>query len=102
MMVILERLLRLSLLPVTLLAACLDKVGGAIGIGVPCIFKTLFDIECPGCGITHAIIDIWEGNLMLSYHHNKLGVLVFMVIVYISINEFVSVKLTNDQGRRNG
>lgn len=24
------------------------------GGGIPCIWRTLFDLECPGCGLTHA------------------------------------------------
>jgi hypothetical protein len=100
MIITFDQLFKLLLLPVTLLAACLDKIGDGYSIGPPCIFKTFFDTECIGCGITHAIIDIWHGDIISSYHHNKMGLVVFVVIIFISINEFLSVKLNLIKGRK--
>ncbi len=59
--------------------------------GVPCIFNTLFDFECWGCGITRAIIALLHGDLDKSFRFHRLSVFVFCVIAFISIKEIFSI-----------
>ncbi len=33
----------------------------------PCLWKTVFHIPCPGCGISHAILYCIQGNLRLAF-----------------------------------
>lgn len=33
---------------------------------IPCLYKTLFGIECPGCGTQRAFIELLKGNLAES------------------------------------
>jgi hypothetical protein len=34
---------------------------------IPCLFKTLFGIECLGCGLQRAIVLILKGNLIEAF-----------------------------------
>ncbi len=75
------------LLPITLIATLVNIYLNSSSVGLPCVFKTFFGFECFGCGISRAIIAIWKGNFELSYHENRVGVVVFLVIFLISFNE---------------
>lgn len=33
------------------------------GTGIPCLFRFVFHLECPGCGITHMVMAMAEGDL---------------------------------------
>lgn len=37
---------------------------------IPCPFRTLFGIRCPGCGMTHAVIALARGDVKKSMEHN--------------------------------
>jgi len=45
------------------LSACLDWLEK---FQLPCVYKTLFGIECPGCGMQRAIIYLLKGNIIES------------------------------------
>lgn len=62
-----------------------------IGIGIPCIFYQLTGYQCPGCGMTRAMSEIWKGNLYRAWEYNALSITVFPIICiyffYRSIKE---------------
>ncbi|MFR5953682.1 MAG: DUF2752 domain-containing protein [Coprococcus sp.] len=31
-------------------------------MGIPCFFYKITGYKCPGCGMTHALSEIWNGN----------------------------------------
>ena len=41
--------------------------------GIPCLFRTLFHIECPGCGLTRSLKALWSGDLNMSFKYHPLG-----------------------------
>ena len=49
---------------------------------IPCVFKNIFHISCPMCGITRSIKALLEGNIMLSLHYNLLGFIVLFFIIF--------------------
>jgi len=60
-----------------------------------CLFKNIFGINCPGCGMTRAIFLVFEGDIITACQLN-LGVLVVFPIlvalwtelIYKQINSF--------------
>ncbi len=38
------------------------------GTGIPCLFRYVFHVKCPGCGVTHMLMAMAEGNLLLAFY----------------------------------
>lgn len=55
-----------------MLVSVIVKVVTAIDISIPCLWRTLFDFECPGCGITTALTYIIRLDFEKAYDANKL------------------------------
>ena len=67
--------------------AVLLKLLSGIDYLIPCLWKTFFGFECPGCGITSSIIEIIKGNLQIAWEINKITYLVFPLLLFYSIKE---------------
>jgi hypothetical protein len=45
------------------------------GMGVPlCMFKRLFSLPCPGCGLTRSVSSVLHGDLLRSWSYHPLGI----------------------------
>ena len=55
---------------------------------IPCLWKSFFGVECPGCGVTSSIIEILKGNFQFAWEVNKLTFLVFPLLLFYGIKEF--------------
>lgn len=42
------------------------------GIGIPCVFRSLTGWLCPGCGMTHAVVALIEGDPTRAMAYNAL------------------------------
>ncbi|MES2767372.1 MAG: DUF2752 domain-containing protein [Bacteroidota bacterium] len=54
-----------------------------------CPWKTLFDIRCPGCGMTRAFIHILHLDFAGAFHDNPLSFIVFPAITYYVAKDFL-------------
>ena len=54
-----------------------------------CLFKNVFGVECPGCGMTRAVFSLLQGDLSKAYHYNKSVYLVFPVISYVLLKNII-------------
>lgn len=99
---LLDRWLRLSLFPLTLFIALINTGNHSADVGLPCIVKLLFDIDCPGCGISRSIVEIWRGNINLSYSYNKFGLIVFSLIAFMFAKELFVIFFKNTRSDING
>ena len=86
-----DQVLKLSLFPATSIATVVNQLSPGIGFGIPCVFETVFGIECFGCGMTRAIMSIWHGNILESFGYHKLGVVVFVILGYMSLREVLVI-----------
>jgi hypothetical protein len=87
-----DRTLKLLMLPITALFSFQPMfMPGQVRLTVPCLFKTLFDVECWGCGMTHAVVELWHGNLAESYSYNKLAVPTMCVLGLFFVSELYQV-----------
>lgn len=39
----------------------------ATGFYLPCPFKTLTHVDCPGCGFQRSVVALWEGDVATSF-----------------------------------
>ena len=62
------------------------------GIGIPCVFRRLSGIRCPGCGLTTMCINIIHFDFVSAYHANKFAfcswpVLLLGIVYQYYLNE---------------
>lgn len=77
-------LARALLLPAVLIYVILIRIAPANG-GIPCLFKTVFGIECWGCGITRALSALLNADFRDSFAYNPMGLPVIMSFLLISL-----------------
>lgn len=58
-------------------------------IGIPCIFNKLTGLKCPGCGMTHAMVEIWNGNLDAAMQYNALSLTAFPVVCIYAFYRYI-------------
>ena len=54
------------------LAVCLCLAGyyeivKYTGTGIPCLFRYIFHLQCPGCGVTHMLLAVLHGDLKEAF-----------------------------------
>lgn len=54
-----------------------------------CPIKAFFKINCPGCGLTHAFIYLFIGQLDLSIKYNPTAILWIIAILFFCINRYI-------------
>lgn len=74
-----------------LFSALLNALTG-IDICIPCIWKTLFKVSCPGCGLTTALMNLLELNIKQAFESNWLIFVVLPTGVYYLIRDFKKYK----------
>lgn len=47
-----------------------------------CASRIWFGMRCPGCGLTHSIIHLAEGDLRASWHNHRLGSVMALLIAF--------------------
>jgi hypothetical protein len=50
------------------------------GFGIPCIFRLATGLKCPGCGLTHAYLTLFKGNIHGAMDYNILSVTLMPVL----------------------
>lgn len=67
----------ISLVAIYFVISIIFKIALDINILIPCMWKTLFNFECPGCGLTTAFIDLLQFNITGAFTANPL---IFIVL----------------------
>lgn len=49
---------------------------------IPCIFKSIFHIPCPGCGLTRAFKELLKLNIPKAIYYNILSVPLLIFFIY--------------------
>jgi hypothetical protein len=52
---------------------------------IPCVFKTLFGIECLGCGLQRALVLLFKGDLLGAFYMYPA---VYMVLLFVGMMAF--------------
>ena len=53
-------------------------------ISIPCLFKTVCKIPCPGCGMTRAFKSIINFDFISAFKYNILSIPLFIFLIIIS------------------
>ena len=57
------------------------------GLGVPlCMFKRVFSLPCPGCGLTRSVSSVLHGDFLKSWHYHPLGIFFVAVALLFVVN----------------
>lgn len=73
-----------------LAAALLLRVEQGTKVSVPllsytlpelCYWRQVFDLDCPGCGLTRCFVSLARADLASAWHYNPAGILLFGCMV---------------------
>ena len=53
-------------------------------ISIPCFFKTITSIPCPGCGMTRAIKEIFQFHFDKAFFYNILSIPLFFYLLFFN------------------
>ena len=57
--------------------------------GYSCIFRILFHIECPGCGLTRALKSLLKGDITKAMHYNYSIIFWLILLIIFIINRYI-------------
>jgi len=55
-----------------------------------CLFKLIFGVRCPGCGMTRAVSAMMHGDVTAAFAYNRLIVIAFPILCWIYGKALVS------------
>ncbi len=61
-----------------------------VDILIPCIYYTVFNVKCPGCGLTRAFIHLLSFDFTGAWDSNPLIFIFLPGITYYIIKDFVN------------
>ena len=56
-----------------------------------CLFKSIFDISCPGCGLTRSFRSILNFDLYNAFKYNILGIPLFILCIVTIISLIIDI-----------
>lgn len=75
-----------------IICSSLLKAYTGLDIGIPCIWKSLFHIECIGCGLTTAFVGVLKLNFTLAIKSNWLIFIIIPFGTYYIIDDMIRYK----------
>ena len=66
-------------------------------VNVDCLFKTLFGIRCPGCGLTRSFKAIFDLDFYGAFNYNILGIPLFVISVMVCICMIIDIVRNDDR-----
>lgn len=60
---------------------------------VVCLFNKFTGWDCPGCGLTRAVVSFFAGDWILSFYFHPLGPLAGLFICYLFVHSLKKVNL---------
>ena len=59
------------------------ELAGAEGLPMPsmCMSKSLFDVDCPGCGLTRSLLCFFQGDLARSLALHRIGWIMALAVI---------------------
>ncbi len=57
---------------------------------LPCLFKKVFGIECPGCGFQRSIIALLKGNIAESFTNYPALFVIIAFFIFLIVEKKVS------------
>lgn len=60
-------------------------------LNIPCIFKKIFNLPCPACGMTRAFKLIFNLQLIKSFSYNILAFPLLLILAIIFITNIIDI-----------
>lgn len=54
---------------------------------LPCLFKAITHVDCPGCGIQRSAIALLRGDLLQSLHHYPALIPLVLFFIFLVLND---------------
>ena len=68
------------------------------GIYIPCIFKKITGLKCPGCGITHCLFSLVRLQIKKAFYYNPLVfILLPFIILYFIYESYLYIYNKKDK-----
>ncbi len=92
----------MTLVGIYFLVSILIKIYFAIDIQIPCLWKTIFHVECLGCGLTRSFTQILHFDIVGAFRTNPLIFIVMPAGIFYIISDIVKFKrrLENSDAQR--
>jgi hypothetical protein len=85
-----DRIIKLTLAPLSGINALSHLMGYGPIIQMRCVFRTILNHSCPGCGMTRALELLWRCRFKSAVAMNPLSPIVFLTLWVIFFMEFSS------------
>ena len=83
------------------LLCALFAVGFFFDIHLPCLFKRLTGIPCPGCGMQRSVLSLMHGDLYGAFMtYNPVGALLVIIVATTYVWQFIDCLWGTDSLRR--
>lgn len=92
-----KRIINLIILVMGLLFIGIVALGK---INVECLFKKIFHISCPGCGLTRSFRSILNLDFTNAFKYNILGIPLFILCIIYIILLIRDVIIGSDKGNK--
>ncbi|WP_177199818.1 DUF2752 domain-containing protein [Flexibacter flexilis] len=77
-----------SLVVFYLLISSILQAITSIDIGIPCLWKTLFETSCPSCGLTTSFVCLLRADWLAAWQTNKLIYVVLPAASFYLLQDF--------------
>ena len=72
------------------------------GTGIPCLFRFVFHLKCPGCGITHMLLALGKGDLSGAFHSHPVIFCFGPFLLWLLINPLETIYFPGKRSGKNG
>lgn len=63
-----------------------------IDVCIPCLWKTIFNVNCPGCGLTRAFINLLKLDFKHAFEMNKFIFIILPLGIYYLLSDLKRFK----------
>ena len=64
-------------------------IGARFGLFVPCVFRVIMGLKCPGCGVTHMCLDLLHFHFGEAFMENQALFLMLPVLCVIVVRKMI-------------
>jgi hypothetical protein len=64
----------------------------SIDVQIPCLWKSIFHMDCPGCGLTHATENLVALDPIAAYNTNPLIFILIPLLALVIVSDFRKFK----------
>lgn len=82
--ILIARIFLIGLVVIAIFAAVTAQSPDEVSL-IPCVFHTVTDVPCPGCGMTRACLSITHGQFTDAWRYHPLSFLILGLAIAIAI-----------------